>query len=137
MSTESKPERMWGIRTEQAPWEETIGGKLLSPALDFVIRTGEIILLTGAFQAAAVATNNNGVRVVAQTMFLALYAHLGLAYARYVLVPLFTRPKRVTILKFVIAAAVAITLPFLLKYLTSEVSAAARAIASSAELTKV
>jgi hypothetical protein len=137
METEPKAERKWGWLTEQAPWEQTRGAQVFTPVLDFVIRTCEIILLTGAFQTAAIATKNSAVEVIASVMFLALGAHLGLGWARFIMVPLLTRPKRVTFPKFFVAMVLAISLPFLFSYLTKGVNEAAKAIATSVEVTTV
>lgn len=98
------------------------GGRVFAP-----------VLLAGAFQAVAIATKNTAVWVIATILFVAMAAQLGLGYARFVLIPLLTRPKKVTLLRFVAAMLIATSFPLLMRYLGVEMNDAARAIASSAK----
>lgn len=73
---------------EKLKWERSVGALVIEPAIEFVVRTGEIILLAGAFSAAAHLSHNLILRIFSGLMFFALAMHFGMTWSRYVLFPL-------------------------------------------------
>ena len=69
-------------------WEQTVAAIFVQPLVNFFIRTAEIMLLAGAFEAAANATGSVTLKALAGIMYFALSAHLFHALWRYVVFPL-------------------------------------------------
>jgi hypothetical protein len=85
---QSMTKAKWSISPESRDWKRTIGAKVIEPAVEFVVRTAELMLLTGAFQAAARATESVALQVISAIVFFTLAIHFGLGWARFVLMPL-------------------------------------------------
>jgi hypothetical protein len=115
---------MWN---ETNLWEEWDFGKSAQATIDFVVRTAEMMLLAGAFQVAANATDNRTIDGVSSVMYLVLTMHFALAWARYIAFPLYERKARTKLsLTFLVATSIAGL--FLLYFLTVQIRDAAKAL---------
>jgi hypothetical protein len=86
--TDDATKRRWRWVEPGHKYEQTLLARAIEPVVDFVVRTGEIIVLAGVFSTAAHATRSLTAAALSQLMFLALGLHFGIAYGRYVLRPL-------------------------------------------------
>lgn len=119
----------FGVVNETSKWEETLAAKA-QPAVDFVVRTGEIMLLAGAFQVAANATDNQALDVFAGIMFIALSMHIAFAWSRFIYLPL----QRLEIKSWFSAIIILASIPlaiWLLTFLSDQIRGAAKALVPS------
>lgn len=88
--------RRWGPADADTKWEQTFLALVIEPAVNFIVRTGEITVLAGAFSAAAHITKIPLAYILAELMLLALALHFGLALGRYVFLPLAGKSMKAT-----------------------------------------
>jgi len=69
-------------------WEQTAAGVFLEPLVSFLVRTGELMLLAGAFQTAANITGMTSLKVLTAVMYFVLSSHLYMSFWRYIVMPL-------------------------------------------------
>ena len=119
--------------TADDKWQHTFASLVLEPAVAFVVRTGEIILLAGAFRIAAQASDNPALHVLSGAMFFALAVHFGLAWGRYVLFPLGKLKVKSTGRNLAIVIVAGLALGLVQLFLWEQIAAVAKELAPSLE----
>jgi hypothetical protein len=124
---EIKLGRGWELAHSGHTWEQTAAAIFLQPLVEFLVRTGEIMLLAGAFQTAANVTDMGTIKVLAGVMYLALGLHLFMSFWRYVVMPLNRTVRlRATFLNLMVILAVSGALLWLYNFLSHQVTEASK-----------
>lgn len=130
--TDDKSKWRWTRPGEEVEWEQSLGRLVIEPAVDFVVRTGEIILLAGAFYAAAQLSNNRILHLFSDLMFFALALHFGMAWGRYVLLPLQKVKLKATWQNLLIIAVPGVAIGLLWFWLWQQIIAATKMVVAYA-----
>lgn len=127
---EVKLGRGWELAHSGHTWEQTGAAIFLQPLVAFLVRTGELMLLAGAFQTAANATDMGSITILAGAMYLALGLHLFMNFWRYIVMPLNRAVRlRATFLNLVVLLVASGALLGLYYFLSHQVTEASKHLA--------
>ncbi len=112
----------WEVAHSGHTWEQTGQAIFLQPLVAILARTGEIMLLAGAFQTAANVTGMVSLKVLAGVMYFALVSHLYMSFWRYIVMPL-NRALRLrgTFLNLILILIMCGALIFLSQFLVQQI----------------
>lgn len=122
---EIKLGRGWEIAHVGHTWNQTAAAMFLQPAVNVVVRIGEIMLLAGAFQTAANATANSTLQILAGIMYAGLGAYLYMIFWRYIVMPL-NRSVRVRGPAILLVLPLLGAMVWLFQFLSSQISDASK-----------
>jgi len=109
----------------------SVAGVYFAPAVEFIVRFGEIVLIAGAFRFAAARTDSLSIEILAVLMNVALGGFIGLAWGRYILLPLNRIRVRATWINLIPIVASGLAMGWLFFFLGGEISRSAEALIST------